>query len=64
MAVVQVLNAHTAHDEHLMHLLRCLLFIEASYNFVLVAAHIPGVHNELTDDLSCDHLSSFLPKAP
>ena len=64
MAVMQVLNAHTAHDKHHMHLRRCLHFIEASYNFVVVVAHIPGVHNDLADDLSRDHLSSFLLKAP
>ena len=48
-------------NQELMHLLRCLIFIEHSFTLSLV--HIPGV-NYLADDLSCDNLSSFLTKVP
>lgn len=47
-----------------MHLLRCLFFIEAHYQFELTATHIAGVANSLADDLSRNALSSFLSKAP
>ena len=47
-----------------MHLLRSLFFIEAHYQFELMASYIPGKANTLTDDLSQNHLSSFLSKAP
>ena len=37
-------------DPGLMHLLRCLFFLEASLQFELVARHIPGSHNTIADD--------------
>ena len=63
MAVIQVFNARTARDSQLMHLLRCLHFIEAAYCFVLVASHVPGIQNELADDLSRNRLCFFCQKA-
>lgn len=47
-----------------MHLLRCLFFIEAYFQFDLHAVHVSGVHNTLADDLSRNNLASFLHKAP
>ena len=47
-----------------MHLLRCLFFCEAWYQFRLSAAYLLGVQNTLADDLSRDRRSSFLSKAP
>ena len=44
----------------LMHLLQCLFFMEASFQFQLPASHIPGVNNTPTDLLSCKQLPLFL----
>ena len=43
-----------------MHLMRCLTFIVAKYNFVVSAAHIKGIHNDLADALSRNNRSYFL----
>ena len=59
-AVVAVITSRTSHDKRVMHLLRCLFFLEASSDCHLVASHIPGRHNELADDLSRNHLYIFL----
>ena len=46
----------------MMHLLRCLFFYEAHYQFSVVAVHLAGRDNELAD-LSRDRHISFLSKA-
>ena len=43
-----------------MHLLCCLFFFEAEFQFSMVATHIPGKVNVLADSLSRDDASSFL----
>ena len=43
-----------------MHLVRCLSFLKAKWEFVLFASHIPGVANDLVDALSRDNVSHFL----
>ena len=48
----------------MVHLLRCLFFLEAFCQFELVASYIPGIHNGLADDLSLYQLSSFFSKVP
>ena len=63
-AVVAVLLSRTSKDQEIMHLLRCLFFFEASFNFSVSGAYLPGRLNELADDLSRDRSSSFLQKAP
>ena len=63
-AAVRVVSSRSCRDQSLMHLLRCLFFFEARYQFRLVASHIPDVDNTLADDLSRDCLSCFLSKAP
>ena len=47
-----------------MHLLRCLHFIDAAFEFTCTANHIPGPQNDIADDLSRDRLSSFFLKVP
>ncbi len=47
-----------------MHLLRCLFFVEAVYQFQLSASHIPGRDNTEADDVSRDRLSSFRSMVP
>ena len=63
-AVVVVITTRTAHDKRIMQLLRCLFFLEARFDCHLLASHIPGIHNELTDHLSRNRASVFLQRAP
>ena len=58
-AAVHALTARSCRDPGLMHLLRCLVFMEASFQFKLSASHIPGVNNTLADLLK---LPLFLSK--
>ncbi len=46
------------------HLLWCLFFLEASYQFQLSACHIPGIDNTLADHLSRNKLPLFLSMTP
>ena len=64
LAAVHGVNSRSCRDPALMHLLRCLFFLEAHYQFEVVASHIPGRANTLADDLSRNLLPSFLAKAP
>ena len=57
-AAVWAIERWSCRDPALMHLLRCLFFLEAHYQFELVAVHISGVSNDLADDLSCNCLPS------
>ena len=59
-SVIDMLLSRTSKEQHIMHLLRCLFFIEAKYQFVITVEHIAGSDNSLADDLSRDRLSSFL----
>ena len=43
----------------MMHLVRCLFFFAAKYNFVLVAKQIPIISNTLADALSRNKLELF-----
>lgn len=47
-----------------LHLLRCLFFLKAHFQFEVVAAYLPGIHNSLADDLSHNRLLSFCSKVP
>ena len=50
-AVVAVINSGTSRDDDAMHLLRSLFYMAMSFNFVIRAVYIPGVHNVLADAL-------------
>lgn len=63
-AVVVVLNGLYARDEKIMHMLRCLLFVAAHFNFWLTATHIAGRDNTLADALSRNNMSRFYSQAP
>ena len=63
-AVVCAIAAQSCQDAKLMHLLHCLFFIEACCQFELVVRYVPGIHNDLPDDLSRNRLASFLSKVP
>lgn len=51
-SVVALINSGTSREDTLMHLMRCLSFIMAKFNFVVSASHIKGSHNVLADALS------------
>ena len=58
-AVVAILNWGNSQDPEVMHLVRCLAFIKAKFQFYLFASHIQGVNNDLADALSRDNLRYF-----
>ena len=62
--VVAILHSHVSEDTHLVHMLRCLFFIEAHYQFYISASYISMHDNVLADDLSHTCLSSFFAKVP
>ena len=62
--VIACLRSRTSKQDHIMHLLRCLVFFEACYQFSIQPQYINTVHNHLADDLSRNCLSSFLSKVP
>lgn len=51
-AVVAILNWGNSQDPEAMHLMRCLAFIKAKFQFALFATHIKGTNNDLADALS------------
>ena len=63
-AVVACLHSRTSKVKTLMHLLRCLVFIEAHFGCFLVPTYINTHLNHLADDLSRNNLPSFLSKVP
>ena len=63
-AAVHAVSRRSCRDQDMMHLIRCLFFLEAWFGFEVVAAHLPGRENMLADDLSRNRLSAFLSKAP
>ncbi len=61
-AVVALINAGSSRECTLMHLMRCLAFLMAKFNFVAsAAAHIGGINNKLADALSRNNRTYFLP---
>ena len=65
-AVVAILNWGNSNDSEVMHLMQCLVFIKARFQFDLFAVHISGVRNDLADALSRNKLNHFhahLPQA-
>ena len=63
-AVVAIINQGSSKDQECMHLMRCLSFIAAQFNFNLVAAHIKGVDNTLADALSRNNALLFFAQLP
>ena len=62
--VVSVLASRSSRNAEIMHLLRCLFFIEARMQFTLHCVHLPGVENTVADALSRNDLVSFRSQAP
>ena len=57
--VVFVINRCSVRSPELMRLIRCLFFVEASFNFKLSATHLPGRLNTAADCLSRNRMSEF-----
>ena len=58
-AVVCIVNQGTSRDPEVMHLVRCLAFVKARFQFKLVASHIRGSSNIKADALSRNNLQLF-----
>ena len=63
-AVVAVINSGSSKDQEVMHLMRCLVFISAKFNFITSATHLPGAHNQLADALSRNDALYFMSNYP
>ena len=63
-AVVALLNQGSVRDNGLMHLMRCLSFVAAKFDFVFSLTHVRGVDNVLADALSRNKLPVFLATYP
>ena len=63
-AVVEVLKKGSSKEPSgiVMHLLRCLSFISAYFQFTYTAYHIPGAYNTTADSISRNRLSSIPPQ--
>ena len=59
-AAVYTVSRRSCRDQDMMHLIRCLFFLEAWFGFKVEAVTLPGRENMLADDLSRNHLSAFL----
>ena len=62
--VVAAIRSRSSAQNQIMHLLRCLFFIEASANFSLAAKYITSTDNAIADALSRDSLNSFFQMVP
>ena len=58
-AVVAILSKGDCKEPQAMHLMRCLAFLKAKFQF-LFASHISGINNDLADAMSRDNLQYFL----
>ena len=62
--VTAALAARSSRNTSMMHLLRCLFFIEAVFEFSLICVHLPGVENTRADALSRNDVASFRSQVP
>ena len=62
--VVAALCTRLSRDEGIMHLLRCLIFVEGQLDCHLTGECIDTCSNHLADNLSHDNAVSFLSKVP
>ena len=58
-AVVASLSSRSSKVDHLMHLMRCLFYIEAYHGFTVHCTHLPGAQNTAADALSRNVLPIF-----
>ena len=63
-AVVAVIKGGYCKDRYMAHMLRCLFFLEAKFQFSCVSVHVPGVLNTIADALSRNNMVTFSALAP
>ena len=63
-AVVSAINGGYCREQGMAHLLRCLFYLEAKFNFVLTSVHVPGVENGAADAVSRNKLDVFFASVP
>ena len=63
MAVVDLLRSRTTKDTIVMHLLRCLTFYAAFYQFTFESCHVPGAQNTAADAISRHNISLSLSRS-
>ena len=63
-AVVSCLTSRTAREPHNAHLLKCLFFFQARFNFEFKAQHISGRRSTAADTLSRNKLPEFFSLCP
>ena len=59
-AVITIVNRGTSRESEAMHLLRCLTFLSARFQFYLYTSYLSDVANTLADDLSHNKAVHFL----
>ena len=62
--VISCIRSRTSRHKGLMHLLCCLVYVEARFSFAIVPLYINTKANVLADELSRNNLASFLSKVP
>ena len=62
--VISCIRSRTSRHKGLMHLLRCLVYVEARFSFAIVPLYINTKANVLADELSRNNLASFLSPVP
>ena len=62
--VLSCIRSRSSRHKGLMHLLCCLVFVEARLQFAITPLYIHIKANDLADDLSRNNLASFLSKVP
>ena len=63
-AVVAAIRGGYCRDPAMAHMLRCLFFLEAKFEVVLTAVHVPGVDNGPADAISRNKLDMFFGLVP
>lgn len=63
-AVVTIVNSGYSKDKDIMHMIRCLFFIRAHWDFQLLAEHIPGENNKAADAISRNNFPLFFQVSP
>ena len=62
--VISCIRSRTSRHKGLMHLLCCLVYVEARFSFAIAPLYINTKANVLADELSRNNLASFLSKVP
>ena len=57
-SLVSAINKGSSKDNMVMHLLRCLWFITASFDIDITATHLPGIHDMLSRDQGKEFLAA------